>query len=891
MLSKEELRREFAKEWEKHYKLKILAEKGFRRQRCKKCGKNFWAVEQREICGDSACAGYQFIGNPSGKKMGYVETWKTIEHYFVKHGHESIKPYPTVARWRDDLYFTVASINLFQPYVVSGELEPIANPLIVPQPCIRFNDIANVGVTGRHYSNFVMIGQHAFNTKNTGLFYWKEEALMHDLGFMKALGIKEEEIVFQEDVWVGGGNFGPSMEYFVKGLELGNCVFMQYEETPDGKTRELKTKVIDMGAGLARFPWVSSGAPTSYEIVLGPAREMKESAGIKVDEKLLLEYAKLSGGLDIEEAKDVEAEKERVAKSLGIDKRELFTTLGALQAVYATADHTLTLLFTLKDGMLPSNSGGGYNLRMLARRVFAYEEEHGFSWDYYKILEGHAEFLHKIFPELKEGVELTVNVLEEEKKKYKNAKQNASRKVEVLLSTRKTITQRELLTLYESDGIPPELIAEEGERRGVKVEVPGNFYELLEKHHEKEEEKSRPVDVSEFQKTETMYYEEPPVKSFEARILGFVECEGKIAVVLDRTAFYPEGGGQVGDTGFIGGKRVLDTKKADGVALHVLENADGLKKGERVGCEVDLERRKQITRNHTAVHLLNAACRNILGNHVWQAGAYKNENIAHLDVTHYKRISTDELNRIEKMVNTYIMQNIPITVEVLPRNVAEQKYGMRIYQGGAIPGKELRIVKIGDVDVEACGGTHSTLKTTGEIGFFKIVGREGIKDGVERIFLKAGSAAVEYVQQKEKILSEAAEKISVQPEKLPPAVERFFEEWKAQRKEIEKLKEKIAQLEVEKFVHESIAKEKVVFVLGDYDIPTMQKMANLFAQHEKAMVVIMNREGNFVAATGKNAKQTAGEIASIVLNKLGGKGGGKGQIAFGKVNRVERIEL
>jgi alanyl-tRNA synthetase len=891
MLSKEGLRREFAKEWEKHYRLRVLEERGFRRQRCKKCGRNFWAIEEREVCGDSACSGYQFIGNPSGKRLGYVETWKTIERYFVRHGHESIKPYPTVARWREDLYFTIASINLFQPYVVSGELEPVANPLIVPQPCVRFNDIANVGVTGRHYSNFVMIGQHAFNTQNTGLFYWKEEAIGHDLGFMKALGIKEKEIVFQEDVWVGGGNLGPSMEYFVKGLELGNCVFMQYEQLPDGGVRELKTKVIDMGAGLARFPWISSGAPTSYEIVLGPAKRMREKAGIRVDEKLLLEYAKLSGGLDVEEAKDVESEKEWIAKQLGMEKKELFRTLGALQAVYATADHLLTLLFTLKDGMLPSNSGGGYNLRMLVRRVFAFEEEYGFAWDYPEILEGHASFLEEMFPELEEGVGLTADVIEEEKKKYRNAKQNAARKVESMLSTKKKISASELLTLYESDGIPPEMIAEEGEKRGVKVEVPGNFYELLERHQEKEEERREGIDVSAFQKTKVLYYDEPPVEEFEANVLGFVELDGKIAIVLDRTAFYPEGGGQVGDTGFIGDKKVTDTRKTDGVIYHVVENAGGLKKGERVRCRVDLERRKQITRNHTAVHLLNAACREVLGDHVWQAGAYKDENIAHLDITHYKKLTNEQLEEIERIVNNYIMQNIPITTEILPRNVAERKYGMRIYQGGAVPGKELRIVKIGDVDVEACGGTHRMLKTTGEIGFFKIIGREGIKDGIERIILKAGSAAVVYVQQRERLLHEAAEKISVQPEKLPSSVERFFEEWKAQRKEIERLKERMAQLEVEKFVHESIAKEKVVFILGEYDMGAMQKMANLFAQHEKAMVVIMNKEGNFVVATGKNAKQSAGEIASQVLKKLGGRGGGKGQIAFGKVERVEKLEL
>ena len=213
MLSKDELRLKFQKEWEKHYSLNVLKELGFKRRRCKKCGRYFWSVEERDLCGDPACIGYEFIGNPpSNLKLGYVETWKRIEKYFVENGHGSIEPYPTVARWRDDLYFTIASINDFQPYVVRGEIEPPANPLIVPQPCIRFSDVENVGVTGRHYTNFVMIGQHAFNTDKTGLFYWKEEAIRHDINYLtKAIGIPLEKLVFHEDVWMGGGNFGPSM--------------------------------------------------------------------------------------------------------------------------------------------------------------------------------------------------------------------------------------------------------------------------------------------------------------------------------------------------------------------------------------------------------------------------------------------------------------------------------------------------------------------------------------------------------------------------------------------------------------------------------------------------------------------------------------------------------
>ena len=418
MVDKKELLEKFSRDWEKHYKLEALTLRGFIRQQCSSCKRFFWAKQERELCGDPSCIGYEFIGNPpSNLKLGYVETWKKIENYFTKHGHQSIEPFPTVARWRDDLYFTIASINDFQPYVVNGELDPIANPLIVPQPCIRFSDIVNVGVTGRHYTNFVMIGQHAFNNERTGLFYWKEEAIEHDINYLKELGIPEEELIFQEDVWAGGGNFGPSIEYFSRGLELGNCVFMQFEELPDGTTRELKTKVIDMGAGLSRLCWITHGSPTSYEVVLGkPVEMLKKTFGVDVDEDLYLRYAKLSGSLNVDEVDDIEKAKELVASKLGVDKKELFERLEPLQAIYAIADHTLTLLFTITDGMMPSNSGGGYNLRLLARRMFAFEDKYGFEFDYQAVLEAHMDHLKGLFDKYSEGVEVTAKVLKEERR-------------------------------------------------------------------------------------------------------------------------------------------------------------------------------------------------------------------------------------------------------------------------------------------------------------------------------------------------------------------------------------------------------------------------------------------------------------------------------------------
>ena len=873
-ITKPELRKQFSNEWEKHYKVKALEELGFERYQCKSCKRHFWSPTERDTCEDSTCIGYEFIGNaPSSKKLGYVETWKAIEKYFMKNGHTSLKPYPTVARWRDDLYFTIASINDFQPYVVSGELEAPANPIILPQPCIRFPDISNVGVTGRHYTNFVMIGQLAFNTKKTGLFYWKDEALMHDIKVMKELGISDKRITFMEDVWMGGGNFGPSMEYFSGGLELGNCVFMQYEVLPNGKSRELSTKVIDMGAGLSRFVWVTHGVPDSYQVVYGSmVPKYKKKFGIKVDDKVYLEYAKKVGKLDIEEVPDPAAEVAQIEKEIG--HHGFSKTLKPLQAMYASMDHLLTLLFTVKDGMLPSNAGGGYNLRMIARRTFGMNEEFGFGMDYAEVLEDHAKRLKGLFPDLEGAVESTSHVLKEEKRRYLETKEKGAGKVASMLKKGK-VGLGELEVLYKSHGIPPEYVAEIGEKEGVKVDVPMNFYDKVRGKGEGEKGKTKEkIDVKGVPKTKLLCY---GIKAdFDGKVLEII---GKKYVVLDKSAFYPEGGGQVGDIGTLGGEKVKNTIKEAGVVLHEVKDSSKFKKGETVHGTVDMERRKQISRHHTAVHVLNAACREILGDHVWQGGSGKDEHKAHLDITHYKRITEGEMKKIELLTNEYIMLNKPITVEVMARNDAEKKYGFGLYQGGAVPGKEIRVVVVEGVDAEACGGTHEMLKSTGEIGAFKIMKTESVQDGVERITFKAGTEAIKYMQEKEGVLKKAADIVSVSDNELPQTVERFFKEWKSQRKEIEMLKERFVG-ELAKELIERSKKEGIVEEKLDEEQKTLAKIGELVAKEKGAMVILKGRHGALVCSAGDGAKKNAKELLQSIK---GAKGGGNERLAMGKI--------
>ncbi|MBS3106942.1 alanine--tRNA ligase, partial [Candidatus Woesearchaeota archaeon] len=218
---------EASKHYEKFYAVSVLKNEGFERKKCITCGTNFWTVSpEQQTCGDPACSGgFRFFeGTPAKKKMDYIELWKEFARFFSARGYTPIKRYPVVARWRDDTDFVQASIYDFQPYVVSGEVKPPANPLVVPQFCLRFNDIDNVGITGAHYTGFVMIGQHAFMPPEK----WDQAKYFTDIHewLTKGLGLPKKEITYHEDAWAGGGNFGPCMEFFSRGLELGNQVYM-----------------------------------------------------------------------------------------------------------------------------------------------------------------------------------------------------------------------------------------------------------------------------------------------------------------------------------------------------------------------------------------------------------------------------------------------------------------------------------------------------------------------------------------------------------------------------------------------------------------------------------------------------------------------------------------
>lgn len=273
---------EFAKNPELYYPTQIFSKFGYSRSKCSKCGANYWRhTEARDTCGDSNCVGsYQFIGIGTGKgakgnKITYAQAWESFKKSLTsaRIPCTAIERYPVVARWRNDVEYVAAGIYCFQPYCVTGEMKAPANPLICPQFCVRFNDLDNIGLTGRHYSGFIMLGIQVFNLPGQYVFF-KEECVEFNLRWLiEELEIDPDQITLIEDVWAGGGNLGPSVEYFVNGLEVGNMVFMQYKTFPDGSREELPVKVIDVGIGLERVPWLINGTPTSYMDVFKNAFE------------------------------------------------------------------------------------------------------------------------------------------------------------------------------------------------------------------------------------------------------------------------------------------------------------------------------------------------------------------------------------------------------------------------------------------------------------------------------------------------------------------------------------------------------------------------------------------------------------------------------------------
>jgi len=758
----------------------VLRKEGFQRFHCKTCSRYFWATHARATCDDPECSGgFRFIGHtPAKKKLDYIQTWLEFSRFFQSRGYTPIKRYPVVARWRDDTDWVQASIYDFQPYVVSGEVRPPANPLVVPQFCLRFNDIDNVGITGAHCTGFVMIGQHAFVPQSE----WKQEKYFSDLldWFLLVLGIPKDELVLHEDGWIGGGNAGPCMEFFCRGLELCNQVYMLYEVLPSGELKDLKLRVLDMGLGHERNAWFSTGSGTSYDATFPTVIEkLQKLTGVTIDRELQRKFLPYAAYLNVDETTNLDKAWAKVASMIGMDAKELRHKIEPVAALYSIAEHTRSLLVAISDGAIPSNVGGMYNLRVLLRRSLGFIDTFGWKIDLGDVCAWHAEYLLPLFPELSTNLANTRKILKVEEQRYHETKLKSNAQVTKVALSDPTVAQ--MVELYDTQGISPAQIAAEAARHGKTIKIPDNFYALVAARHqqpdqETQTQRAEKLPLDGVPETEPLYFKDYTILTSQGRVLKVL---GK-HVVLDKTCFYPVSGGQLHDTGAMNGIPVVDVFKQGSVIVHTLDREATFMVGDIVTCTVDKDRRLQLAQHHSATHIVGAAARKVLGNHINQASAKKDMDKAYIDLTHYELISKEDLQRIEQEANAIVDKHVSMRHGLHPRDVAEKTFGTAIYQGGAVPGKSIRVVEIPGIDAQACGGTH--LNNTAEAGHISILKVAKVKDGVVRIYFVAGKADATQRGAKDALINEWATLLQVKPDQIPARAEELFLVWKKARK-------------------------------------------------------------------------------------------------------------
>ena len=894
---------------DEEYQLEYFEENGFHRKECTECGARFWTRdESRSTCGEPPCETYDFLGDPGfDEEYTLEEMREAFLSFFEEHGHTRVDPYPVAAnRWRDDVLLTQASIYDFQPLVTSGETPPPANPLTISQPCIRMQDIDNVGKTGRHTMAFEMMAHHAFNAREDaegyayeGEVYWKNETVEYCDRLLESLGANLDEVTYIEDPWVGGGNAGPAIEMIYRGLELATLVFMSLEQDPEGeyllkdgnRYSEMDTYVVDTGYGLERWVWMSQGTPTIYEAVYSEMIDfLTDNAGLEYtseEETIIHDAARLSGNLDIDDVDDVETAREAIADQLGVDVDSLRNLVEPLEDIYAIADHCRTLAYMFGDEIVPSNVGTGYLARMVLRRTKRLCDTVGVDAPLDELVDMQADRLGY------ENRDIIRDIVRTEVEKYRETLERGARRVEALAEEYaregEPIPTDALVELYDSHGIQPDMVETIAADYGATVEVPDDFYSLVATRHSDEVEEGEEGGLDEerfidLPATERLYYDDQRRMEFEAMVLEVVEREDGYDVVLDQTRFYPEGGGQPADHGTLSTDdattAVTDVQLVGDVVVHRTDADPG--KGEFVRGQVDSRRRWRHMRHHTATHLVGHAARQVLGDHVRQAGAQKSTTSARLDLTHYESVTREQINRIERIANEYVMANEAVSPEWIDRNEAETDYGFDIYQGGIPEGEQIRLIHTDD-DTQACGGTH--VSYTGEIGTIKILGTERIQDGVVRLTYAAGDAAIEAVQETEEALFAAADVLDVEPQAVPETAARFFEEWKERGKRIDELKEELAQARASGEAggeEVDIDGTSAVIQRLDGDMDQLRATANALVEDGNIAVIGSGVDGaQFVVAVPDGVAVDAGSVVGELAQRVGGGGGGPPDFAQG----------
>ena len=808
----------------------------------------------------------------------------------------------------------------------TGEEKPPRNRVCTCQKCIRTPDLERVGHTARHGTYFEMLGNFSFGD------YFKNEAIEWSFEFLTKtleipaellwpsvyeaddeafaiwrdkIGVPEEHIVKlgkADNFWEhGSGPCGPCSEiYFDRGIKYGcgspdckpgcdcdrfmeiwNNVFSQFNNDGNGNYTELLTKNIDTGMGLERLACVMQGVDNLFEV--DTVRKILDTV-CSIASK---EYGK--------SAKDD-------------------------VSIRVITDHIRSSTFMISDGVIPSNEGRGYVLRRIIRRACRHGKLLGINRMFLKEL---AEIVisqnENAYPELAEKRDYIIKVIVLEEERFNSTIDAGLGILSGILDDIKAkglsvLAGADAFKLYDTFGFPVDLTREIAEEAGISLDDDA-FRALMEEQKSRARaargnisgwsDSSKDL-ISSLPKTDFLGYTSVEC---EAKILSVFSdgeevkeaSEGEVSVVFDKTVFYGEGGGQVGDTGVILSDKatltVLDTKKSSGVYVHIVKiDAGNIKCGDTLTLKVDAARRQAIKRNHSACHLLQAALRRVLGSHVEQAGSYVDEHRLRFDFSHLAAMTAEEIAEVEKAVNESILLAEGCSTEVTDIDSARKKGAMALF--GEKYGDTVRVVSIGSSSIELCGGTH--VSSTGEIGLFKIISESSVAAGVRRIEATTGFGVLTLLSERDALISEVAKEIKAQgPSAIVKKAISLQSELKEARRELDSANSRIAEMKTKSLLEslKTVGKFKLVTARVDSKPDAVRSLCDTVkSKYSDAVAVfatVSDGKLNFVAAAGPDAVK-AGAHAGNILREIsaicGGKGGGRPDSAMSGGRDLDKID-
>lgn len=849
---------------------------------------------------------------------------KMYLEFFQEKSHKALPSFSLIPKSDPTLLLTGAGMVPLKPYFL-GEAKPEASRLTTCQKCMRTGDLDNVGRTSRHLTFFEMLGNFSFGD------YFKAEVIPWAWEFVtERLKLPKEKIwvtVYLDDdeafdLWVkqgqpkerivrlgketnfwelGIGPCGPNSEIFIdlgeevgchdkncgpdcdcgRFLEFWNLVFIQFHKDEKGNYTPLKQKGIDTGMGLERMCVILQGVNNVFEI--------------DINRPLIDKIASLAG------------------ISYGDNNKDD-------TALRVITDHSRAMTFMVADGIMPSNEGRGYVLRRIIRRAVRFAKLLGIKGAFLsEVVEVVIEQMQGGYPELREKKAYILKIIAMEEKRFQATLDQGLAILGDLLEDLeqkgvKTLPGEEVFKLYDTYGFPRELTEEIAKEKHFTIDQTG-----FEKALATQREMARKAHGdNDYVRADQAFYNSiaPDFSTTfsgydcllaKTQVKGLIqdndlvdELKGKGMVILEKTPFYAEKGGQIGDTGYLifpGGKaRVLDVKTpAENLILHLVEVLEGsLKLNAEVEAVVDQNRRQKIARNHTATHLLHKALKQVLGEHVNQAGSLVEAERLRFDFTHYQAPTKEELRLIEALANEKVRTNLPVKVDIMELDAAKELGATALFEEKY--GDKVRLVTIDDYSKELCGGTHT--KATGEIGLIKILTEGSIASGIRRIEAVTGEAAYKEFVKIEELVSDLAASLKISPWELPERIEKMTEEHNELKKTLMALEAKVAAQKGKELLKDFNLAGEIPYKavnLGETDINTLRTMGDSIKKDLDGVLLLSgSKEGKAVLLCLVSANLVkrglhAGNIVKELAQIVGGSGGGRADCAQAGGSNPENI--